>query len=86
LVSRILETYPVRAKREGREGVVGVTVTVTPDGRVDACTVTQSSGHVDLDQAACAGMQRFASFKSALDRQGKPTSGEFSTRITYRLP
>lgn len=86
LSARILETYPVRAKREGREGLVSVTVTVTPEGRVDACKVTQSSGHVDLDQAACAGMQCYARFNPALGSDGRPTAASYSTRITYRLP
>jgi protein TonB len=83
--ARIQENYPSRALREGTEGTVGVTVTVTPEGRVGACSVTRSSGSSDLDRAACDGMERYARFNPALDRAGNPTTDSYSTRITYRL-
>ena len=83
--ARIQENYPPRAVNEGAEGTVGVTVTVTPSGRVGACSVTSSSGSRDLDSAACTGMQRYAEFSPALDSAGNPISASYSTRITYRL-
>lgn len=83
--ARIQDNYPARALREEKEGTVGVSVTVGPDGRVSACSVTSSSGTTDLDAAACDGMQRYARFDPALDAAGNPTSGRWSTRITYRL-
>lgn len=83
--ARIQENYPSRALREEIQGTVGVRVTVTPDGRVGSCQVTASSGSSILDEAACAGMQRYARFNPALDAAGNPTSGGYSTRITYRL-
>jgi protein TonB len=83
--SRIQENYPARALREEIEGTVGVRVTVTPDGRATGCSVTASSGSSILDQAACAGMERYARFDPALDAAGNPTSDTYSTRITYRL-
>ncbi|MEP5936902.1 MAG: energy transducer TonB [Erythrobacter sp.] len=82
---RIQENYPSRALREETEGTVGVRVTVNADGRVSACNVTGSSGSSILDAAACKGMQRYARFNPALDAGGNPTTGSFSTRITYRL-
>lgn len=83
--ARIQENYPARALREEIEGTVGVRVTVTPDGRATGCTVTASSGSDILDTAACAGMERYARFEPALDDDGNPTNGSYSTRITYRL-
>jgi len=82
---RIQENYPSRALREEIEGTVGLRVTVTPDGRASSCTVTRSSGSKILDDAACKGMLRYARFEPALDDKGNPTTGTYSTRITYRL-
>jgi len=83
--ARIQENYPARALREETEGTVAVRVTVDPNGRVSACSVIGSSGSSILDGAACKGMQRYARFDPALDAAGNPTSGSYSTRITYRL-
>jgi periplasmic protein TonB len=83
--ARIQENYPTRALNEERSGTVGLRVTVTPQGKAANCQVTSSSGHNDLDQAACRGMERYAQFNPALDDAGNPTSGSYSTRITYRL-
>lgn len=83
--SRIQENYPSRALREEIEGTVGVRVTVTADGRATGCQVTSSSGSGILDEAACKGVERYGRFNPALDDAGNPTTGAFSTRITYRL-
>lgn len=83
--ARIQEDYPSRALREEVEGTVGVRVTVTPDGRATGCSVTSSSGNSDLDSGACRSMERYARFEPALDDAGNPTTGSYSTRITYRL-
>lgn len=83
--ARIQENYPARALREEIEGTVGVRVSVTPDGRATGCSVTASSGSDILDAAACAGMERYARFDPALDNAGNPTTGSYSTRITYKL-
>lgn len=83
--SRIQENYPSRALREEVEGTVGVSVTVTPKGRATNCQVTRSSGSSVLDKAACRGMERYARFNPALDRDGNETTGSFATSITYRL-
>jgi periplasmic protein TonB len=83
--ARIQEDYPARALREEIEGTVGVRVTVTADGRATGCSVTASSGNSDLDSGACRSMERYARFDPALDDAGNPTTGSYSTRITYRL-
>jgi len=83
--ARIQENYPSRAIRDEIEGRVGVRVSVGPDGRVSACSVSNSSGSSILDEAACAGMQRYARFNPALDDAGNPTTGSYSTTIVYQL-
>lgn len=83
--SRIQANYPRKAEREGIEGSVGVRVAVGPDGRVSSCTVSRSSGSSDLDAAACDGMTRYARFNEALDRDGNPIPGSYSTTIVYKL-
>lgn len=82
---RIQQNYPSRALREGTEGRVGVRVTVNGEGRVEACSVSSSSGSSVLDEAACQGMQRYARFDPALNDAGNPTSASWSTTIVYQL-
>lgn len=83
--ARIQENYPQRAIRDEVEGQVGVRVTIGANGRVTACTVSNSSGSSVLDSAACDGMTRYARYNPALDDAGNPTTGSASTSIVYRL-
>jgi protein TonB len=83
--ARIQENYPARAIRDETEGSVGVRVTIGPNGRVTACSVTASSGSSVLDEAACDGMTRYARYNPALNDAGEPTTGSASTRIVYQL-
>jgi protein TonB len=85
LSARIPTGYPARALREQRQGTVALTVTVTPEGRATGCVVTQSSGHPDLDHAACKELTEKARFDPALDEKGEPVSAQFSTKITFRI-
>ena len=85
LSARIPTGYPARALREERQGTVALTVTVTPEGRATDCFVTQSSGHADLDHAACKELTEKARFEPALDDDGKPVAAQFSTKITFRI-
>jgi protein TonB len=83
--SRIQDNYPAAALRQEKEGRVGVSVTIGPDGRVTGCSVSSSSGTPELDSAACRGMQSYARFDPALDDAGRPTSGSFRTAIVYKI-
>ena len=78
--------YPSRALREEREGTTGFRVAVGPDGKVTDCTVTSSSGHSDLDEAACANIRRRARFAPAMDGNGSPTTGTYSNRVRWVIP
>jgi periplasmic protein TonB len=84
-VQRIMDNYPRRAQSRGIEGSVGMNVTIDASGRISACSVNNSSGSDDLDQAACEGMQRFARYEPALDAAGNPISSSMSQTIQYRL-
>lgn len=81
----IINNYPSEAVRNGYEGRVGVRVIVMADGRVSDCVATRSSGYAVLDEAACQGMQRYARFNPALDREGNPTVASWSTSIIYAM-
>jgi TonB family protein len=83
--SRVGANYPSRAIREGLEGKVEMALAISAAGRVVSCTVTLSSGHAVLDEAACAGAQRYGRFEPALDSEGRPVEGTYSTSITYSL-
>ena len=78
--------YPSRALREEREGTTGFRVSVGPDGRVTDCSVTSSSGHADLDAAACENIRRRARFTPAMDGEGNPTTGSYSNRVRWVIP
>lgn len=83
-MARILEGYPVRAKREGLQGTVAVAVIVDKSGRSKNCEVTHSSGHASLDEAACKNMLRYSRFEPALDPDGNPIAMAYGQLITYR--
>ena len=78
--------YPSRALQQEREGTTGFRVTVGPDGRVQSCSITSSSGHADLDDATCKNIQRRGRFDPALDSNGQPTTGSWSSRVRWQIP
>lgn len=78
--------YPSRALREERTGTTGFRVTVGTDGKVVDCSITSSSGHSDLDDAACANVTRRARFKPATDSSGNPVQGTYSNRVRWVIP
>jgi periplasmic protein TonB len=78
--------YPPRALQQEREGTTGFRVSVGPDGRVQSCSVTSSSGHADLDDATCKNIQRRGRFDPALDSNGQPTTGSWSSRVRWQIP
>jgi periplasmic protein TonB len=77
--------YPPNALKESREGAVHYQLSVTKSGNVKSCVVTQTSGHSDLDDAACKYMKK-ARFTPALDQKGKPVAGTYSNKLAFRIP
>ncbi len=78
--------YPSRALREEREGTSGFRVTIGTDGRVTDCQITSSSGHADLDAAACENIRRRARFTPASDSDGQPITDSYSNRVRWVIP
>jgi len=78
--------YPSRALREEREGTTRFRLTVNADGRVSDCQITGSSGHSDLDEAACKNLTRRARFRPSLDAKGNATTGYYSNAVRWQIP
>jgi protein TonB len=80
------EDYPSEAVRNHWQGTVIADLTISPDGRVSACRIIQSSGHKVLDDATCGIMSRRAFFTPARDNQCNPIESTYRTPpIQWRL-
>ncbi|WP_430826556.1 energy transducer TonB [Brevundimonas diminuta] len=64
-----LPEYPAPARAERREGTSYVRLAAAADGSVKDCVVTRSSGHQDLDAAACLVAMRRARIPTAHDEK-----------------
>jgi len=80
------DDYPAAALRGNDQGTTGFSLTIGTNGRVEACTVTSSSGSAALDQATCRILRSRARYTPARDQSGNPTTGRDSGRVTWRLP
>jgi len=80
------DDYPAAALREERRGTTIAKLAVGTDGRVAGCTVQESSGSPDLDDAFCKNVQRRARYSPAMDAGGRPTAGEIIMRHTWSPP
>lgn len=67
--------YPPSALRAGEEGSVGISFNVNAQGRIEACSVSSSSGSSALDQATCRLVERRGRYSPALDAAGNPIAG-----------
>jgi TonB family protein len=56
------------------------------DGSPKLCSITQSSGHADLDEATCNNIIRRARFFPAQDDNGRAIAGEWSSRVRWQIP
>jgi periplasmic protein TonB len=80
------DDYPSRALREDREGVTRFTVSVGPDGKVQSCSVTSSSGSADLDDTTCKLISKRGRFKPPMGSDGNPTTGNWSSSVRWQIP
>jgi periplasmic protein TonB len=78
--------YPAAALRELRDGMVGFSLAVGPDGKVSACEIMSSSGSADLDAAACTLITQRARFTPARSANGKAMSGRYANRVRWQIP
>jgi protein TonB len=80
------DDYPSASIRNNEEGTVAYRLDVGTDGRVTACSVTQSSGHPLLDETACRLLQRRARFNIGKDAAGNPTTSVYNGRFRWQVP
>jgi protein TonB len=80
------DDYPGSAQRAGEEGTTGIRVQIDAEGRVQSCTVTQSSGSSTLDDATCRLYQRRARFNPAKDTAGNKIATSYNDRVRWQMP
>ena len=69
---------------EGAAGTVVVSYRIRTDGRVDRCTVLQSSSYPVLDEATCRLIEQRFRFVPARDAGGQAIDWEVRTDYTWR--
>ena len=80
------DDYPARELRMGNEGLTRFRLEIGADGRVTDCTITASSGHPGLDEAACRLVTRRARFEAATGADGAKTAGRYENAIRWQIP
>lgn len=76
--------YPIRALREGREGVTEFGVRTDQTGKVIQCWIIRSSGSPDLDHATCARAQKMR-VSPPVDDKGQPQPAVFKSKMEWKL-
>lgn len=79
------DDYPAAALRAESSGVTRFLLTISADGRVSDCTVTQSSGSALLDHNSCSLAERRARFLPARDSAGAATEGSFDMALHWEI-
>jgi protein TonB len=80
------DSYPPSALRAEEQGTVAVSWTINAAGRVEGCTVTQSSGSSALDNATCSNITRRGRYTPATDTAGNPIPTKKSRRVKWVIP
>ena len=80
------EDYPAAALKAGKAGVSHIRWDVTADGKAENCTIAESSGSPDLDQAACTAILTRAHYTPALDKKGRPARDTADRRVRWQMP
>ncbi|HET7577567.1 MAG TPA: energy transducer TonB [Sphingomicrobium sp.] len=80
------DDYPASAQSAGAEGTARATLTISAQGQVVGCDITQSTGNRALDSATCSILRRRAKFTPARDSNGNATTDTVQTpSIVWRL-
>lgn len=80
------DSYPPSALRAEEQGAVAVVWTINTAGRVEGCTVTQSSGSSTLDNATCSNLTRRGRYTPATDAAGNPIASKGNARVRWVIP
>ena len=78
--------YPAGAKERHEEGAVAFFLLINPEGKVERCSITQSSGFPELDKRTCAAMLVRPRFKPARDATDAPAYGTYWASVFWRHP
>ena len=78
--------YPRAALRDNLEGISRFTLTIDPNGIVENCQISVSSGSSELDAVTCRLITDRARFEPARNSRGKPTSGRWSSSVRWQIP
>ena len=79
------EHYPRDAVRRRAQGTAYIRFVVRPNGRVENCIVTRTSGHRDLDAATCRLLERNLRYRPARDAAGRPIAEVIDGRQDWQL-
>ena len=82
---RLQEDYPHSALMSGQQATLRVLLQIDEKGRVSECDVQTDIDPEIFRHTACQRMYRYARFEPALDHEGNPTNGFWSTTVTYQI-
>ena len=77
--------YPRAAVRDDNQGTVSLSLLVDATGKVMDCSIDSSTGAARLDQMSCYILQNRATFRPALDKDGKPARSIYNQRISWKI-
>ena len=78
--------YPMKAFEKHWEGVTRFDLLVDPRGRVENCTIVESSGHEELDKTTCSLASFRARFAPARGPSGMPVYGVYRSQAVWVIP
>jgi len=78
------DDYPQASLRAEEQGRTVISFTINPQGRVDTCTVTTSSGFPKLDDRTCELAKKRFRFKPAL-QNGQPVAETRSQSVKWQI-
>ncbi|HET7708177.1 MAG TPA: energy transducer TonB [Sphingomicrobium sp.] len=67
----IAKHYPGRALKAGEQGKVSFQIVVQPDGSLESCEITKSSGYKSLDDETCELILRYARLTPVRNAEGR---------------
>jgi TonB family protein len=74
------------ATSRDKQGNTRFEMTVGADGKPLSCSVTTSSGHADLDSAACKAFLKRARFTPAKDEKGVAIPSRYKGSVSWKAP
>lgn len=80
------DDYPDVALRFGLGGVSAFRLYIGPEGAVDYCDITASSGLQLLDDQTCILLRERAHFTPARDARGQAARDVYTSRVIWKIP